>query len=129
MRLARGVPALLVMGTLYVLSDQPQEGLPKFGLAVSDLLLHGLAYALLGVTLVFALGNLAEPRCIVLLLSVVIAALYGAFDEWHQSMVPTREASAIDWLADLGGACGGCALLMLRFDRTGVCRHKNAVGQ
>lgn len=36
--------------------------------------------------------------------AIAIAALYAASDEWHQSFVPTRTASAWDALIDTTGA-------------------------
>jgi VanZ family protein len=38
---------------------------------------------------------------------VVGFALVGAFDEWHQRSVPGRSAEALDWMADVIGACLG----------------------
>ena len=41
------------------------------------------------------------------LLSLVLAILYAAGDEWHQSFVPSRSASLFDVLIDCFGAlCG-----------------------
>jgi len=38
---------------------------------------------------------------------VVIATLYAISDEWHQSFVPSRSASAVDVAIDAGGAIVG----------------------
>jgi len=39
--------------------------------------------------------------------SVIVATLYAISDEWHQSFVPSRTASAVDVAIDAGGAiCG-----------------------
>lgn len=35
-----------------------------------------------------------------------VAVLYGATDEWHQSHVPGRTASVVDWATDAVGAAG-----------------------
>lgn len=41
------------------------------------------------------------------LVALLIAAVYAATDEWHQSFVPTRSADALDWIADAIGAALG----------------------
>lgn len=43
----------------------------------------------------------------------LIAAVYAASDEWHQSFVPSRGASVVDVLIDATGAAGALALLAL----------------
>lgn len=48
------------------------------------------------------------------LAAIVIAALYAASDEWHQSFVPSRTASAWDVLIDATGA----SLAQVLFFRT-----------
>ena len=42
-------------------------------------------------------------------------ALFGVTDEWHQSFVPGRDCSALDWLADAFGAGLGLALSTVPF--------------
>ena len=42
-------------------------------------------------------------------------ALFGISDEWHQSFVPGRDCSALDWLADAIGAKLGLALAVWPF--------------
>lgn len=46
-------------------------------------------------------------------LAVCLAAVYAALDEFHQSLVPSREASFEDVLIDACGAFVGLALLWL----------------
>jgi VanZ family protein len=42
-----------------------------------------------------------------IILVSLLAALYAVTDEWHQSFVPNRSASAMDVLIDAGGAFWG----------------------
>jgi VanZ family protein len=91
------------MVLIYVLSSQPSLPTPEL-FPGEDLLAHAVFYAILGV---FLARSLAPPRVTtwkrILLLTILVAA-YGAFDEYHQSFVPGRDASAWDMLADgLGG--------------------------
>lgn len=41
----------------------------------------------------------------------VAAIVYGAIDEWTQSLVPYRSSDWRDWLADAGGAALGVGLM------------------
>ena len=70
-----------------------------------DKLLHAVAFGLLAM---FWLGTfpIAEAgyRRRHVLWAIVLATLYGAFDEWHQSFVPGRTTDAADLLADAIGA-------------------------
>jgi VanZ family protein len=42
------------------------------------------------------------------IIAVLFAALYGLSDEIHQAFVPSRCASAFDFLADCAGSIAGC---------------------
>jgi VanZ family protein len=65
----------------------------------SGLILHSLAYAVLGF-LLFA-GTLGGERTRAAK-TVLTVALMGAFDEYVQSFFPYRTASLGDWLVDVG---------------------------
>jgi VanZ family protein len=47
------------------------------------------------------------------LLSALIAAIYGALDEYHQYFVPNRSSEFLDWVADLIGVI--IAVFLLRY--------------
>jgi len=53
--------------------------------------------------------------------SVIIATLYAITDEWHQSFVPNRSASAIDVTIDASGAICGTIWTLYR-ERNFACR-------
>ena len=94
---------------------------------------HFTEYATLGLVLFRALGStyrsaLRERRWRIAGLAFGIAALYAASDEFHQSFVPSRHASAGDVLIDMCGALFGIAIIFAygrRTDDTGVPREKD----
>jgi VanZ family protein len=45
-----------------------------------------------------------------LVITLIFGTLYGLTDEWHQSFVPERQASARDLAADAAGVFIGGAL-------------------
>ena len=67
---------------------------------------HFVAYAILAAAIVWGLTDRAPRRTTwaIALGALLLAAAYGATDEWHQGFVPGREVSALDWLADTVGA-------------------------
>ena len=74
--------------------------------ALQDLLFHGSAYFLFGITLIIAAFPwhmyLDYPLRTYFIL-VVIGILYGLSDEIHQSFVPNRTCTISDFLADSTG--------------------------
>ena len=93
--------ALYAAGIWYF-SSQPGSsvGIP----APWDKVAHFLEYAGLGFLLARATGNLRT--------AFLIAVLWGALDEVHQSFVPGREAGVPDWIADILGSLTGALLGM-----------------
>lgn len=84
-----------------------------------DKLLHLGAYGVLGALVAGALAvRLGAARAIGL--AAVIAAAYGATDEWHQSYVPGRDADPADWAADAVGAISGASAAALALRRLGA---------
>jgi VanZ family protein len=89
-------------------------------------LAHFAEYLVLSVLLHRALhaGPRWSPRAAAT--AIVVAALYAAADEVHQSFVPGRTASAADWLVDVAGAAGGQAWLSARSARATPRRSPSA---
>lgn len=83
-----------------------------------DKLLHLGAYALLAAFAVAALPR-AGLRSLgrMVAIAAIVAAAYGATDEWHQSYVPGREADPWDWAADAAGAVLGASAMVLLLRR------------
>ncbi|MBH0201420.1 MAG: VanZ family protein [Nitrospira sp.] len=97
-------------GLIFYLSAQshPEDHMP-FVTHFSDKVLHAVEYAVLGALCYRALrgsGNDAWRQQAVLA-AILLASLYGVSDEVHQSFIPFRESSWLDWLADTVGAALG----------------------
>lgn len=114
----RIVALILWMGIIFALSAQERLPQPDLGFIWQDKVQHAAAYAVLAF-LTFSAAALLRRlrRSGVMLFGITLAwaALYGLSDEWHQSFVPGRDASALDWLADvIGAAIALLALSLLR---------------
>ena len=101
-------------GLIFVLSGRSQLLVPM-SFPGEDKLIHAAAYGLMGLLAWMTCSREQRPRSVVFFVSVLFCSLYGLSDEWHQSFVPGRDASAGDWLADtLGGLLAATILLRLR---------------
>lgn len=108
----RLVPMLIVMGIIFLLSHQPGDSLhiPSF-IPGFDKVAHMIVYGVLAATILYAFepainnGRTLAP----FLVTVTICILYGIGDEFHQSFIPGRFASAADLVADTLGVVVACA--------------------
>jgi VanZ family protein len=92
------------MAIIFGFSSIPSAEMPEFGLWDFSIkkLGHALGYGLLAASVRHALGE-RRPW-----LAWLLAALYAATDEFHQSFVPGRHPSIVDVLAfDNAGALTG----------------------
>jgi VanZ family protein len=114
-RLDLWLPPLLLMGVIFVLSDQPSL---NSGLGAIDLigrkLIHFAEYALLCFLWWRALVTVTSPGRAALF-AFLLASGYAATDEYHQSFVDGRHGTALDWAIDSTGAAA--AALKLRTAR------------
>lgn len=90
----RWLPAVLLMLVIFGFSSRPGDDLPSFG--GWDYFVkkgaHALGYGLLALSYLRTLPNRSYK------LAWILALLYSATDEFHQSFVPGRRASLIDVL-------------------------------
>ena len=117
-KLRAAVP-LSIMALLWWSScNAPLLGGPDLGMMLVHNSMHGIAYAALGGSLLLALteGSMRPGRGTIAAAawSIVIATVYGALDELHQSYVPGRVCSLADLLADGCGAAAAVAFLRAR---------------
>lgn len=122
--LGRWAPPILLMGLIYLLSDQPDL---STGLGVIDLvarkLVHAAEYALLAVLWWRALAGSVRPGA-ALWLAVGISVAYAASDEYHQTFVAGRHGSVLDVGVDaLGAGLGALLAGRLRTPGAGVAHR------
>ncbi len=99
-------PVAAWMALIFAVSSRP---LPVYVAVLPDWSTHAGAFAVLSVLACRALGGglgLPVSRRDVLL-AVVLSTVYGVSDEFHQSFVPGRDATAWDVLKDAVGALIG----------------------
>jgi VanZ family protein len=106
-------------GLIFFVSDQPKETFQRLGFTGQVLSVGGhlIVYFVLMILLVLALRastKLSTKQ--VYLLAFLIVAIYGLSDEYHQSFVPGRTPTLVDWVVDLIGAALAL-LVLLRWDR------------
>ena len=100
------VPILCVAVGISVFSHMPSPPVGDFGFEFQDKLLHAAAYLCFGVSLSLALHawKPGMPKRRFMWTVVLATALFGVYDEVHQSFVPNRQAGIDDWIADcIGG--------------------------
>ncbi|HEX6117174.1 MAG TPA: VanZ family protein [Solirubrobacterales bacterium] len=109
----RALAPLAMMGLIYFLSAQPDL---DSGLGVLDLILRKLAhateYALLALLWAWALRPVTRWNVAA---AAVIAVLYAASDEFHQTFVEGRHGAGTDLLVDFAGVL--LAIALLRYHR------------
>ena len=105
-----GICLIAYCGLIYWLSDQSRLPTPDL-FDHEDKLVHAVAYGVMAWLFWKSwIGALADRPHLLMAATLLFCSLYGLGDEWHQSFVPGRNASLLDWLADTVGAI---LLLML----------------
>ena len=115
-RVTLWLPPLAYMALIFYLSSQ-SDPLPQLTAHVWDKLLHALEYA--GLAALFARALLGEGLgwTASVAAAALLAAAYGATDEYHQLSVPLRTADLQDWIVDVVGASLGALACALRAPR------------
>lgn len=96
---------------MFAVSSLPARDLPDGRVWDFDKLIHGTEYAILAVLWVrVAAARRGLGAAGIALVAAGAAILTGAVDELYQSLIPGRDSSAGDLLADGIGACLGASL-------------------
>jgi VanZ family protein len=118
-RLGLWAPFLGMLAIEFSLSSMSEVPGARY---VWDKLLHTAGYAVIGLLALRAFnGGLVPLRVKPTIVAGVVVVLWGISDEFHQSFVPGRDASALDVVADAVGfavAAGLAGLATLVAGRT-----------
>lgn len=89
--------AVVIAALIFLASSRSRVASPGVT-QIDDKFAHFAVYGLLGTLVCRIKGGRSA------LLALLIASVYGASDEWHQSFVPGRSSDVADWIADTLGA-------------------------
>lgn len=115
----RAVPMIMVMGTIFFLSNQSGDTIDLGRIPGLDKVAHMTIYAVLAATVIFAYRQPYKNKfpLQVCCTTIIVCLLYGLSDEFHQSFVPGRFVSGADVLADVIGAVLASALWFFQIKR------------
>ena len=96
-------PALLVI-VIFISSGSQDLAATNIGFQFHiDKIAHILVFGLVA-TLILRMPRFKNLSLRSMLTAALITSAYGAFDEFRQSLTPTRSVELADWLADTFGA-------------------------
>lgn len=107
-------PVVALALAIFIESSQSKIPFLDASIVGMDKVLHFLAFFMFGVFLQLAIyGNMKGRR--LALLVILLGAVFGLSDEFHQSFVPGRDADIFDLIADIAGVIS--SLFLLKFVR------------
>jgi VanZ family protein len=106
------LPVFLYGALIFYLSSLAQLPVDLPAYPGFDKILHFLEYAVFGYLIMRLCRTSPHPSLArqAIPVTIVTGLIYGISDEWHQSFVPGRDASAGDVLSDLLGAAMAAVL-------------------
>lgn len=112
--------ALVIIG----LSSIPGKDFPETAWLTHDKWLHLGEYGLFGILVARAVNTRVTASSRIFLITLLVAGLFGILDESYQSIIPGRDSSVSDWIADvIGILLGSRAYLWLKFRRDQTTVH------
>ena len=108
MKARRWLPPLVWAGVILLGTSLPSEAVPIQTSRI-DKILHFTIYSVLAFLLTRQLvAGFRLWQAVIL--AVAFSMAFGAFDEWHQMLIPGRSTEFADWVADsLGAVIGALA--------------------
>lgn len=114
-RFLKWLPVVLMMVLIFIASAMPGSEVPEFG--TFDLIVkkggHMIGYALLAIACFLAAYSDTKKMVRSAVLSLCLAIVYAASDEFHQSFTPGRSPSVVDVGIDAAGAIIGVGITVL----------------
>lgn len=116
------LPPFAYVALVFYLSSLPSWKIKAVS-SIPDYLLHFAEYMVLAWLSIRFAKNIGKGTVNgkTYTITIIILALFAMSDEWHQSFVPGRFASVLDFSADLAGILAGVGiyLLFLRYKMNG----------
>ena len=94
-------------------SSIPGESIPDVGIEGWEYLAHLFEYTILGWLIVASLEQKQMNSVLIIILGGI---MFGAFDEFWQSLIPGRLSSVYDWITDSVGVITG-GLLNIKYSK------------
>lgn len=111
----RWLPPLLWAGVILFGTSLPQDAIPVSTSNI-DKVLHFSIYTVFAFLVTRQISeDVSRWRAVAIALLVI--ALFGAADEWHQRFIPGRSTELADWLADMAGGVAGAFAFALFFHK------------
>lgn len=96
---------ILAALAIFIASSFAGAEVPNMPIMLGDKIVHFSVYFVFGLSILFSIivnkNHWKDPKIIIV--TILLGALYGASDEFHQAFVPGRSVELLDWLADLLG--------------------------
>lgn len=105
MSVRRWLPPLVWAGVILFGTSLPADAVPLQTSHI-DKVLHFTIYTVFAFLLTRQISEDTSPWRAVLG-AILVAAAFGAADEWHQRFIPGRSTELADWVADVSGATIG----------------------
>ena len=115
--------AILYGAVIIGLSSIPGKNFPEAAWLAHDKMIHFAEYGLFGYLVAKAMNTRVTANGPIFLITLLLGGLFGMADEIYQSIIPGRDSSVYDWIADVTGVMLGSWVylwLRIRHDQTTV---------
>lgn len=100
----RWLPAVLWAVLIFWCSSRPTSPIPLIPMPHVDKAIHFIEFSILCYSICWAQEPSGRNLKQKMWVAILMASVYGALDEYHQSFTPERTPEVADWMADTTGA-------------------------